>query len=131
MLLAYDTERRLQEQGLAREWTLQGWEVEAGPAYFDETVIGVKRAISEAATRAASRKVPLPRWLGFDITHGGDWRSCFPRRPPCCLVGCSSDSSWMPRCPSSSASSWSGRSTPRSSIGCSRAPRPASTPVSC
>ena len=56
MLLAYDTERRLQEQGLAKEWTLEGWEVEAGPAYFDETVIGVKRAISEAATRAASRK---------------------------------------------------------------------------
>jgi hypothetical protein len=56
MLLAYDTERRLQEQGLAREWTLQGWEVEAGPAYFDETVIGVKRAISAAATSAASRK---------------------------------------------------------------------------
>jgi hypothetical protein len=56
MLLAYDTERRLQKQGLARGWTLEGWEVEAGPAYFDETVIGVKRAISEAATSAASRK---------------------------------------------------------------------------
>jgi hypothetical protein len=56
MLLAYDTERRLQEQGLAREWTLEGWEVEAGPAYFDDTVIGVKRAISEAAAGVASRK---------------------------------------------------------------------------
>jgi hypothetical protein len=55
MLLAYDTERRLQEQGLAREWTLQGWTVEAGPDYFDDTVIGVKRAISEAATSVASR----------------------------------------------------------------------------
>jgi hypothetical protein len=55
LLLAYDTERRLQEQGLAREWTLQGWEVEAGPAYFDDTVIGVKRGISEAATNVASR----------------------------------------------------------------------------
>jgi hypothetical protein len=56
MLLAYDTERRLQKQGLAKEWTLEGWEVEAGPAYFDDTIIGVKRAISEAATSAASRK---------------------------------------------------------------------------
>ena len=56
MLLAYDTERRLQKQGLAREWTLEGWEVEAGPAYFDDTVIGVKRAISEAATSAAPLK---------------------------------------------------------------------------
>jgi hypothetical protein len=46
----------LQEQGLAKYWTLEGWEVEAGPAYFDDTVIGVKRAISEAATSAASRK---------------------------------------------------------------------------
>src|SRR3954470_1225992 len=43
MLLAYDTERRLQKEGLNTEWTLEGWEVEAGPAYFDETVIGVKR----------------------------------------------------------------------------------------
>ena len=56
MLLAYDTEKRLQKQGLAKPFTLQEWWVEAGPAYFDETVIGVKRAISEAATRAASRK---------------------------------------------------------------------------
>jgi hypothetical protein len=46
----------LQEQGLAKDWTLEGWEVEAGPVYFDDTVIGVKRAISEAAASAASRK---------------------------------------------------------------------------
>ncbi|SIN75486.1 Cytosol aminopeptidase family, N-terminal domain [Singulisphaera sp. GP187] len=56
MLLAYDTERRLQKEGLAREWTLEEWEVEAGPAYFDDTVIGVKRGSSEAATMAATRK---------------------------------------------------------------------------
>lgn len=56
MLLAYDTERRLQKEGLAKEWTLDGWEVEAGPAYFDETVLGVKRGISEAASSAAARK---------------------------------------------------------------------------
>lgn len=56
MLLAYDTERHLQPEGLAREWALEEWEVEAGPAYFDETVVGVKRAISEAATSAAARK---------------------------------------------------------------------------
>jgi len=56
MLLAYDTERRLQREGLAKEWTLDGWEVEAGPAYFDETVRGVKRGISEAASSVAARK---------------------------------------------------------------------------
>lgn len=56
MLLAYDTEQRLQKQGLAREWTLEEWEVEAGPAYFDDTVSGVKRGISEAAASVSSRK---------------------------------------------------------------------------
>src|SRR4051794_34722833 len=58
MLLAYDTERRLQKEGLNTEWTLEGWEVEAGPAYFDETVIGVKRGVSEATSSAAARKSP-------------------------------------------------------------------------
>ena len=56
MLLAYDTERRLQKEGLAREWTLEGWEVEAGPAYFEETVAGVKRGLSEADASAGARK---------------------------------------------------------------------------
>jgi leucyl aminopeptidase len=55
MLLAYDTERRLQKEGLNTEWTLEGWQVEAGPAYFDETVVGVKRGISEATASAATR----------------------------------------------------------------------------
>lgn len=62
VLLAYDTERRLQDRGLAARWLLTDWEVEAGPAYFDETVAGVKRAVVEAALIAAGRKsTPLPR----------------------------------------------------------------------
>jgi Cytosol aminopeptidase family, N-terminal domain len=56
VLLAYDTERRLQKEGLAKEWTLDEWEVEAGPAYFGDTVSGVKRGITEAASSAAARK---------------------------------------------------------------------------
>jgi hypothetical protein len=48
MLLAYDTERRLQKQGLAKGYTLEEWRVEAGPAYYDETVAGVKKAIEQA-----------------------------------------------------------------------------------
>jgi hypothetical protein len=56
VLLAYDTERHLQKEGLAREWTLDEWHVEAGAAYFGETVTGVKRGISESATSAAARK---------------------------------------------------------------------------
>jgi leucyl aminopeptidase len=57
VLLAYDTERHLQKEGLAKEWTLEEWDVEAGPAYFDETIVGVKRGISEAGSSIAARKV--------------------------------------------------------------------------
>jgi hypothetical protein len=55
MLLAYDTERRLQQQGLAKAFTLEEWVVEAGPAYFDETVAGVKKAIAEAGDAVKAR----------------------------------------------------------------------------
>jgi hypothetical protein len=48
MLLAYDTEKRLQKEGLSKDFTLEQWNVEAGPAYFDETVAGVQKAIEEA-----------------------------------------------------------------------------------
>ncbi len=48
MLLAYDTEKRLQKEGLNKEFTLEQWNVEAGPKYFDETVTGVQKAIEQA-----------------------------------------------------------------------------------
>jgi hypothetical protein len=48
MLLAYDTEKRLQKEGLSKEFTLEAWNVEAGPDYFDTTVTGVQKAIEEA-----------------------------------------------------------------------------------
>jgi Cytosol aminopeptidase family, N-terminal domain len=48
MLLAYDTEKRLQKEGLSKDFTLEQWNVEAGPAYFDETVAGVQKAIEQA-----------------------------------------------------------------------------------
>jgi hypothetical protein len=48
MLLAYDTEKRLQKEGLAKAYTLDQWNVEAGPTYFDETVEGVQKAIEQA-----------------------------------------------------------------------------------
>jgi hypothetical protein len=48
MLLAYDTEKRLQKEGLKKEFTLEQWNVEAGPTYFDETVMGVQKAIEQA-----------------------------------------------------------------------------------
>src|SRR5437773_3947703 len=48
MLLAYDTEKRLQKEALSKEFTLDEWNVEAGPTYFDETVSGVQKAIEQA-----------------------------------------------------------------------------------
>ena len=48
MLLAYDTDRRLQKEGLTKAYTHDQWNVEAGPMYFDETVLGVQKAIEQA-----------------------------------------------------------------------------------
>src|SRR5437588_7038785 len=44
MLLAYDTEKRLQKEGLGKPFTLDAWNVEAGPTYFDETVTRARKA---------------------------------------------------------------------------------------
>jgi hypothetical protein len=55
MLLAYDTEKRLQKEGLAKAYTLDDWNVEAGPDYFDETVTGVEKAIVAATASIKER----------------------------------------------------------------------------
>ena len=55
MLLAYDTEKRLQKEGLSKEFTLDDWNVEAGQAYFDETVTGIQKAIEEAGKAIKDR----------------------------------------------------------------------------
>jgi hypothetical protein len=55
MLLAYDTEKRLQKEGLSKEFTLDEWNVEAGAKYFDETVTGVQKAIEEAGNGIKDR----------------------------------------------------------------------------
>lgn len=55
MLLAYDTELRLQQEGLSNHYKLEEWWVEAGPKYFDETVVGVGEAVSQAAVETAKR----------------------------------------------------------------------------
>ena len=47
MLLAYDTEKRLQKEGLAKEFTLEEWNVEAGEKYFDETATAVQETIRQ------------------------------------------------------------------------------------
>jgi leucyl aminopeptidase len=55
MLLAYDTEKRLQKEGLAKAFTLETWNVEAGPAFFDDTVVGVEKGIAAATAAGAAR----------------------------------------------------------------------------
>jgi hypothetical protein len=54
-LLAYDTEKRLQKDGFAKEYTLQDWSAEAGSTYFDETVTGMKKAIESTATTLSGK----------------------------------------------------------------------------
>ena len=48
MLLAYDTEKRLQKEGLTKAFTLDELEVQAGGKYFDDTLPGVLKAIEQA-----------------------------------------------------------------------------------
>jgi leucyl aminopeptidase len=56
MLLAYDTDRRLQAAGLSDKYQLEQWWVEAGPAYFDDTVGGVRQGVIEAASLIVKRR---------------------------------------------------------------------------
>src|SRR5262249_34509619 len=55
VLLAYDTEKRLQKEGLAKPFTLDGWGEEAGPAYFDEPVSAAQAAAKAAEAAIAAR----------------------------------------------------------------------------
>jgi hypothetical protein len=55
MLLAYDTEKRLQKEGLARAFTLEEWVAEAGPTFFDDTVPGAQKGIDDAKAAIAKR----------------------------------------------------------------------------
>ncbi len=63
MLLAYDTEKRLQKEGLSKAFTLDAWNVEAGPDYFEETISGVKKAI-EGADKAIQDRSNEPLLKG-------------------------------------------------------------------
>jgi hypothetical protein len=59
MILARDTEIRLQKEGLAKAHPIEEWVCEAGPMYFDETVSGVRKAIMEADAAIVARP-PAP-----------------------------------------------------------------------
>lgn len=55
MLLAYDTEKRLQKEGLAKEFTLEEWVAEAGEKYFDDTLPGAEQGVEDAKAAIAKR----------------------------------------------------------------------------
>jgi hypothetical protein len=59
MLSAYDTEKRLQEQGLAPKFSIESFVIEAGPAYFDSAVQQVGEGIdSELETLKQRETMP-------------------------------------------------------------------------
>ncbi|ADO72157.1 M17 family peptidase N-terminal domain-containing protein [Stigmatella aurantiaca] len=55
MLLAYDTEKRLQQQGLAPKLRLSSWVIEAGPKYFEGVNTHVGDAIKAAGEQIQQR----------------------------------------------------------------------------
>jgi len=52
---AYDTEKRLQAQGLAPAFSVESVVIEAGPSYFDSAVKQVGEGIASATTELAKR----------------------------------------------------------------------------
>jgi len=55
MLSAYDTEKRLQAQGLAPDFAIKSLVIEAGPAYFDSAVKQVGEGIDSITTELSHR----------------------------------------------------------------------------
>jgi hypothetical protein len=58
LLSAYDTEKRLQDQGMADKFSIKDVVIEAGPAFFDEAVKevgeGIVSTLVELGRRSAS-----------------------------------------------------------------------------
>lgn len=57
VLLAYDTEKRLQKENIGKPFILEEWIQEAGPAYYDETVAAARKGAAEAADLLRARPV--------------------------------------------------------------------------
>src|SRR6267143_86596 len=55
MLAAYDTEKRLQAQGLAPEFSIESFVIEAGPGFFDSAVKQVGKGIASITADLAQR----------------------------------------------------------------------------
>lgn len=59
MLSAYDTEKRLQAQGLAPEFSIESLVIEAGPSFFDSAVKQVGEGVDSVTAELAQRN-PAP-----------------------------------------------------------------------
>lgn len=59
VILAYDTEKKLQKQGLAEPFTLNEWVMEAGPNFYKGTVASVRKGV-DLANSAASARISAP-----------------------------------------------------------------------
>lgn len=55
VILAYDTEKRLQAQKLAQPYTITEWTMEAGADYYADTVAKVQREVTQANAEVAAR----------------------------------------------------------------------------
>ena len=56
LLLARDTDVRLQKEGLSKKFAMEEWVEEAGPDFYQETIAGVKTGIDEAKSAIGKRK---------------------------------------------------------------------------
>lgn len=56
LLLARDTDVRLQKEGLSKKYALEEWIEEAGANFYKDTIAGVKTGIDEAKSAAGKRK---------------------------------------------------------------------------
>ena len=59
MLTAYDTEKRLQAQGIAPQFSIESFVIEAGPSFFDSAVKQVGLGI-ESTTAELKKRDPAP-----------------------------------------------------------------------
>ena len=57
LVLAYDTEKRLQAQGLAKTSNIADFTIEAGPKYFDAAVEKVRASVAAAAEQVKRRSI--------------------------------------------------------------------------
>jgi hypothetical protein len=56
LLLARDTDVRLQKEGQSKKYTLEEWVEEAGADFFKDTISGVKTGLEEAKSSVNKRK---------------------------------------------------------------------------